>query len=640
MGATTHDSAVTPSAGEYHLLFESSPNPILIVDAQSYHVLKANGAAARAYGYAPEELVDLRIGTLWPNAEAVLAHAGAAQSSPRTWRHRRKDGAAMEVAIAVQPLSFAGRRALALHASDVTQREFSVALIEGYSSVLETIARGGPLGAVLAELVRTTERLSRGMIGSVVLLDADGRRLRHGAAPNLPPAYWRALDGLEIGPAVGSCGTAVYLGRQVIVADIANDALWKTFRSHALPHGLRACWSSPILCRAGKILGAFAMYYREVRRPDERDQRLVRAATYLAAVAIERDLADRALQTSESRLRAIVDHAFAMVYLKDLEGRYLMANRRFEEVTGIAATAVLGKTDHELFPRPLAEALKANDSKVLEGRAPVQFEEEIAQADGTHVYLSVKFPLPDAGGSPYAVGGISADITQRKRAERALARSREQLRALSARLLRVREEERARISREIHDELGQSLTALRMSQALLIRGLRAKGGGALADQLESMQAVVDTVLAAVRRIATELRPDVLDALGLAAALEWQAAEFASRTGIACRVSVPQPWVERDAERSTALFRIFQEALTNVARHSGATRVTAELRRDGGMLELTVADDGSGFVEADERASSSLGLLGMRERAAMLGGETTIASAPGGGTTVTVRLPAG
>ena len=529
MGATTHDTALTPSAGEYRPLFESNPNPILIVDAQSRRVLKANGAAAREYGYAPEELLDLQLGALWPGAEAVLAGPLPAASPLRTWRQRRRDGRVMDAAIAFQELSFGGRRAIALHVSDVSQRAFSVALIEGYIGVLETIARGAPLGAVLAELVRTMERLSSGMIGSVVLLDADGRHLRHGAAPNLPPAYWRSLDGVEIGSAVGSCGSAMHLGRQVIVSDIAHDPLWKEFRGLALSHGLRACWSAPILCPAGRVLGAFAMYYREVRSPDERDQRLVGAATHLAALAIERDRADQAL---------------------------------------------------------------------------------------------------------------CADITARKRAEAELARSREQLRALTARLLRVREEERARISREIHDELGQALTALRMNQALVIRGLRAAGGGAAADQLESMQVVVDGVLASVRRIATELRPDVLDALGLAAALEWQATEFASRTGIACQVSVPQPSIELDAERSTALFRIFQEALTNVARHSGARRVTAGLRQEGGMLELSVADNGRGFTEHDERASPSLGLLGMRERAAMLGGETTVTSAPGRGTVVTVRLPAG
>ena len=148
------------------------------------------------------------------------------------------------------------------------------------------------------------------------------------------------------------------------------------------------------------------------------------------------------------------------------------------------------------------------------------------------------------------------------------------------------------------------------------------------------------MLASLRRIVTELRPEVLDTLGLAAALDWQAAEFARRTGIACQVSLPGGAVAADAERSTALFRIFQEALTNVARHAGAGRVEVELRREGALLEMTVADNGRGITQAEERASTSLGLLGLRERAAMLGGTVTIAGAPGEGTTITVRLPAG
>jgi len=224
----------------------------------------------------------------------------------------------------------------------------------------------------------------------------------------------------------------------------------------------------------------------------------------------------------------------------------------------------------------------------------------------------------------------------------ALLESREELRALAARLHSVREEERLRISRDIHDHLGQMLTVLRMNQSLLIRSVREAGAvdrEAVAAQLESMQELVSNVLSSVRRIVTELRPEVLDTLGLAAALEWQAAEFGRRTGIACTVSLPGGAVEAGAERSTVLFRICQEALSNVARHAGAGRLQVELRRDGPFLEMSIADNGRGITQGEERASACLGLLGMRERAAMVGGTMDIVGAPGRGTTVTVRLPA-
>ena len=624
-------------------LFEGSPHSILVVDPRSCVILSANPAAARQYGYTEAEFKGLRLESVWPRGgQSLRSVSGQDGRSLKTWRHRRKNGEWMHVTVAAQDVSMEERPALALHVSDVTDRALSVALLEGQGRVLEMVARGSPLRRILSELVRTTESLSSGMLGSVMLLDEHGR-LRLGAAPGLPRDYLAAIDGVRIGPKAGCCGTAAYLGRQVIVTDIAADPLWDDYRDVALRHGLCACWSTPIFCRAGRVIGAFAMYYREVRSPGERDLRLVHAAVDLAAIAIERDLADRELKESEGRLRAILDHAASAVYVKDLEGRYRLVNRHFEHVTGIAAADALGKRDTELFPREAAEALVANDRRVLDARAPLEAEETLRHADGEHVYLSVKFPLLRADGTPYAVCGISSDITPIKRRKRELERSREQLRALTGRLQTVREEERVRISREIHDELGQVLTALRMNQTLLLQGVRAGelDPAAIAAQLESMQGQVKGALASVRRIATELRPDVLDSLGLAAALEWQAAEFTHRTGIACSVALPPGPQEVDAARATALFRICQEALTNAARHSGATRVRIELRRAGAAIELAVADDGRGMaLDGEQGVALSLGILGMRERAAVLGGEVVIDSAPGRGTTVTARLPAG
>ena len=623
-------------------LFEGSPHAIVIVDPETCVILAANAAAARQYGYAQSELSGLRLDTLWPRAAELLPDVSGA-GGRKTWRQRSKTGAWMEVAVAAQEVNLGERPALALYLSDVTDRAFSLALLEGHGRVLEMVARGLPLKRILAELVRAMESLSSGMLGSVLLLDAQSGRARHGAAPNLPPAYWRAIDGIPVGPEVGSCGTAMALGRTVVVADIAADPLWKDYRALALRHGLRACWSTPIFSRSRKVLGAFAMYYREVRNPGERDLRLVQAASDLAAIAVERDVSDRALQDSESRLRAILDHAFSVVFLKDLEGRYMMVNRHFERVTGLGAAAVLGKTDLEFLPRESAEAFIANDRRMLEARAPIEVEEVLRLTDGEHVYLSVKFPLLRADGSPYAICGISSDITSIKSRKRELERSREELRALTARLQAVREEERVRISREIHDELGQVLTALRMNQTLLVRSLRAgepaADRAAIVAQLESMQELVKGALSSVRRIATELRPQVLDSLGLAAALEWQAAEFSQRTGIACTVAVSPAPVETDPQRATALFRICQEALTNVARHAAASRVQVDLRHSGAGVELVVADDGRG-MELEAGHGVSLGMLGMRERAAMFDGEVLFTSAPGRGTTVTARLPAG
>jgi PAS domain S-box-containing protein len=643
MGAITREQlAGGGSAALYRTLFDGSPQAVLLVDEASMRILRANPAAAREYGYRAEELIDLPLAKLWPNAAEAFARRRRAQDSERTsWRHVHRSGESIDMLVTFQDVSFDDRESIALHLSNDTDRVLSAALMQAQGRLLEMVARGDALQSVLDELVRSMERLSGGMLGSVLLVDVDGRHVRHGAAPSLPQQYWRAIDGLAIGPAAGSCGTAMHTGRAVIVEDIEHDPLWKDYRALALPHGLRACWSTPIRSRSGKVLGAFAMYYRQTGAPGERDRRLVALASDLAAIAIERESAERALQASEARLRAIIDHAFTAVSLKDLEGRYVLVNRRCEEITGIAASRALGRTDRQLFARPLAEIYSANDRKVVEARKAIEFEEEFSQPDGAHVQLAVKFPLLHPDGSAYGICAILCDITERKRAERALEQSKEELRALTAKLQDVREEERARISREIHDQLGQMLTALDMSHSLLARSVRERMPAEewIGAELESMHGVLAKLLASVRRIAAELRPEALDTLGLAAAVEWQAAEFTRRTGVLCHTVFPDGPVQADLERSTALFRILQEALTNVARHAAATEVQIEMRQDESSLEMSIVDNGRGVPGTAEPGAASLGLLGMRERAAAFGGTLTIGGMRGGGTRVTVRMPA-
>jgi PAS domain S-box-containing protein len=631
--------ALDGTVGLYRALFERSPHAVLLVDPASMRVVRGNEAAAAQYGYRPGELADLPLETLWPRAAEGLARRG---SSPPAWRHLRKNGEPIDVELRFQDVSLSGRPALALHVADVTHHTFSNGLLEEQNRLLDLVARGSPLPLVLEELVLGMERLSSGMLGSVLLLDEDGRHARHGAAPHLPPPYVQATDGQEIGPRAGACGAALHLNRLVVTADIAQDPLWEGFRDLAVPHGLRACWSMPVRSSDGKVLGAFCMYYREPGVPTPRELRLVEAGAAIAAIAIECDRGRRGVSESEARLRAILDHAFACVWLKDPEGRYLMVNRHFEEITGIRAALALGRTDAQLFGRAVGDLFAEGDRKALQAGRPVESEEEVALAGETRLYFTVKFPLLRPDGTPYAMSGVATDITGRKRAERSLEQSREELRALAGRLHTVREEERVRIARDIHDHLGQMITALGMNQSLLLRSLRESATldrDTVAAQLESMRELVGGLLSSVRRIVTELRPEVLDALGLEAALEWQAAEFSRRTGIACSVALPGGAVQAAPERATALFRICQEALSNAARHSGAARVRIELRREDASLVMTVSDDGSGIAPERLASPESLGLIGMRERAAMLGGDARVEGAPGRGTMVTVRLPA-
>jgi signal transduction histidine kinase len=226
---------------------------------------------------------------------------------------------------------------------------------------------------------------------------------------------------------------------------------------------------------------------------------------------------------------------------------------------------------------------------------------------------------------------------ERHRAEAQLRQSHEQLRALSMHLQDVREEERIRIAREVHDELGQALTGLKLQLTWLL-GRLPPTPKLLHEKTRLIAERIDETIQTVRRIATELRPGVLDSAGLSAALEWQAREFESQTGIRCRVDSSLDESSMNQALNTAFFRIFQETLTNVIRHTQASTVDVRLFEAAGQVVLEVQDNGRGITDHQVHNTKSIGLLGMRERAALVGGEVHFHGVPGKGTTVTVRIP--
>ena len=229
------------------------------------------------------------------------------------------------------------------------------------------------------------------------------------------------------------------------------------------------------------------------------------------------------------------------------------------------------------------------------------------------------------------------DVTARRQADLDLERSHQQLRQLSAHLELVREKERTHIARELHDELGQILAALNTDIILLSRQL-SKRQRSLLDKTDSMARLVDMLMSSVKRIYTDLRPSMLDHLGIAAAISWQTEEFQRRTGIVCKVNIKPEDLVLDAEISTAIFRIFQETLTNILKHAEASKVSVDVRVSGGKLTLNVRDNGKGITDAQMSKPQSFGLLGIQERTYHLGGKVDIAGSLGRGTSVKVTIP--
>ncbi len=237
---------------------------------------------------------------------------------------------------------------------------------------------------------------------------------------------------------------------------------------------------------------------------------------------------------------------------------------------------------------------------------------------------------------------LMKEINERKLAEERLRVTTESLRAISARLESAREEEALRIAREIHDELGATLSSLRWDLEEVVEVMFDPKALSQSDELtkriERMHELTDTAVNAVRRIASELRPIALDELGLTEAIEWQALQFQERTGIIVQCDCDQETVDLTGEQSTAVFRIFQEALTNILRHAQATTVCIQLHKENGVVLLTISDNGSGITEDEKSGQRTLGLLGMRERAHLIGGTINIKGSDGKGTLITVRIP--
>jgi PAS domain S-box-containing protein len=329
---------------------------------------------------------------------------------------------------------------------------------------------------------------------------------------------------------------------------------------------------------------------------------------------------------------ALLEHVFR-------HQRMTIANEAYARQYRVSLPELIGKTPAEFFAHDIDAGKSGWRAMFDAGHLHTETDER--RMDGTPVRIEGHYLcVYDEQGRITGHLGIQRDITDRHRAAEEIAASREQLRALAARLQTIREEERTRIARELHDELGQALTGLKLDLAWMERRLSRHAQPELVERSANLLARLDGVMIAVRRIVTELRPSVLDQLGLAEAIEWQAQDFAARTGLELDIDIHRDGPSPSDDVASAVFRMLQEALTNVARHAHATRARVALRLDAASLSLDVSDDGRGITPDELRGSHSLGLLGLRERAIACGGSVVITGEPGGGTTVALRLPLG
>jgi PAS domain S-box-containing protein len=417
---------------------------------------------------------------------------------------------------------------------------------------------------------------------------------------------------------------------------------------------------------------------------------------FIAGASIEitdRVRVEEALKESEARFQAFMHNAPVVAYMKDEVGRVVFLNHAWEQLFGIPVSEALGKDDFQLQPPDRAAQFRAADQEVLRSGQGQVVPETMAAADGTlRHWMTFKFPIVLPAGARF-VGGASVEITERVRAEEELQRYAERLRTLSRQLIEAQEAERRRIARDLHDQVGQSLTAIKIDlqvaqhqAAIASLGSAATTGdvpgppdntggsphGSFIERLGQSIELVERTIQQVREFSLDLRPSILDDLGLPSALLWYAEEQARRAGFTAELAVEQLPARLSPEMEITCFRIAQEAITNVVRHAEAGRVAVELRHSGDELVLTISDDGMGFDLAALRAGMppgetprstaqeynvgaagsgsdtplrkdgirirGLGLTGMSERVQLVGGRLSIDSRPGAGTTVRAVFP--
>lgn len=354
----------------------------------------------------------------------------------------------------------------------------------------------------------------------------------------------------------------------------------------------------------------------------------------------EKKKAEETLRINERQLDLVLNSSFDIIFLLEVNnGRYkfIFVNKAGYKATGVPENGMNGKYVDEVIPEPSLQIVLKNYAKAIETKTMVSWEEETPYPAGVKTALVRVTPVFNELNECFRLVGFIHDITENKMAEAVLKEKNEQLRNLSAHLQEVREEERTHIAREIHDELGQRLTGIRLDISWIKTQLQLTNIPVL-EKFPKLIELVDDTIKTVRKIATELRPSMLDDFGLLETIEWQASEFQKRTGIECRLTSSFPRFISNKKIEITLFRIFQESLTNVLRHSFAKKVEINLSCAENEVILTITDNGVGMNIEDVKHKRTLGLIGMKERVLMVNGDYNIKSEPGKGTTVLITVP--
>ncbi len=601
------EAALRDSELRFRTLVDQAADALFVHDFRG-QFLDINRSACESLGYSREELLSLSVADVVagvPMDELLLVWDQLKPDQPLTivGRHRRKDGSEFPAEVRLGLIDGDGVRVVLAIVRDITERVKAEEALAAERLLLRTMADNLPAYVFVKDtagkylFVNRTHARQLGMNSEADLLG----KTAFDIFPQ-PIAQSYAMDD----------ETVIQTGQPVIEQEERFEV-----------NGHR---------------GWFLTTKVPLRDVNDRVTGLVGIALDITA----RKQAEAALVNERNLLRTLVDHIPDYIFVKDTQSRQLLNNAANLRLIGTQTDAeMLGKTVFDIYPREQAQRYFDEDQRVMRsGQALLNQEESVLDQDGQeHWLLSTKIPLRDVHGKCIGLVGIKRDITELKRTNNELARSRKRLEILSRQLIATQESERRHLARELHDEIGQSLTGIKLNLRALQQPTPVARGETL---VHDTIAVVDQTLQQVRSLALDLRPSLLDEIGLVAALRWCLDRQSQRAGFAPQFVADSTVSGASPEINTACFRIAQESLTNIARHAQARYVRVELRQDDRELELLVRDDGVGFDVPAARSRTahgeSLGLLGMEERVQLIGGQIEIVSLPSQGTTILVRIP--
>jgi PAS domain S-box-containing protein len=457
--------------------------------------------------------------------------------------------------------------------TDITEQKWTEALLAGERQAFELLARGSSLAVVLESLTRTIEGLAGdGLLASILLLDQDGVHLRHGAAPSLPETYIRAIDGLAIGPSAGSCGTAAYRSEPVVVTDIAADPLWADYRDLALPHGLRACWSTPIRGTDGRVLGTFALYYHEPRAPSPEHFQLAAFVGRSAATIIERQRADE----TRARLTAVVDSSDDAIIGKALDGIITDWNPGAARLYGYTAEEMISQPLIRIIPPDRLNEYDDVMAQVRRGERVPAFDTVRLHKDGYPVEVSLSLsPIVDEAGVVVGISAIARDIRERRALER------------------LQQEFLAMVSHELRNPIAG---VKGYAQLLKRRGVyNERAVDTIIDQAGTLERLVQDLVDASRVQLGQLELE-LDQMDLVAAARACADQVQAQTQEhTIRIEVPDHPLEGCWDR-TRLGQVLHNLLTNAIKYSpDGGEVLVRVEDLSGQVRTSVRDQGRGIA---------------------------------------------